>query len=88
MIVEVHKFSRGTYGAPRIHEELKEDGHKVSRKQIARCNERSRDSRCLSPPFSDHDHAQYEGTASRRLLLKESLRLMAPTCSDGNFLAY
>lgn len=36
MIVEVHEFSRGTYGAPRIHEELKKDGQKVSRKRIAR----------------------------------------------------
>jgi transposase InsO family protein len=36
IIVEVHQFSRGTYGAPRIHEELKEAGQKVSQKRIAR----------------------------------------------------
>ena len=36
MIVEVHQFSRGTYGSPRIHKELKERGEKVSKKRIAR----------------------------------------------------
>jgi len=36
MIVEVHEFSCGTYCAPRIQKKLKEDGHKVSRKRIAR----------------------------------------------------
>lgn len=36
MIVDIHTFSRGTYGSPRIHEELKERGEKASRKRIAR----------------------------------------------------
>ena len=36
MIEEVHQFSRGTYGSPRVHAELKERGEKVSRKRIAR----------------------------------------------------
>ncbi len=32
----VHKSSHGTYGSPRIHAELKEQGEEVSRKRIAR----------------------------------------------------
>ena len=36
MIVEAHTFSRGTYGSPRIHKELKEAGERVSKKRIAR----------------------------------------------------
>ena len=31
-----HTRSRGTYGAPRIHEDLREDGVRVSRKRVAR----------------------------------------------------
>jgi len=31
-----HARSRGTYGAPRIHEDLREDGVPVSRKRVAR----------------------------------------------------
>ena len=32
----VHSWSRGTYGAPRIHAELQEEGLAVSRKRVAR----------------------------------------------------
>jgi len=35
-IRECHIHSRSTYGAPRIHEDLKERGHQVGRKRIAR----------------------------------------------------
>lgn len=35
-INEIHRSSRGTYGAPRIHAELVDQGHAVSRKRIAR----------------------------------------------------
>ncbi len=35
-IREFHLISRGTYGAPRIHAELADQGHAVSRKRIAR----------------------------------------------------
>ena len=36
LIIEAHQRSRGTYGAPRIHEDVREDGHRTSRKRIAR----------------------------------------------------
>lgn len=37
MIREVHQDSRGTYGAPRIHAELRMDlGHRIGRKRVAR----------------------------------------------------
>ena len=35
-IKEIHKRSRGTYGAPRIHAELAEDGTRVGVKRVAR----------------------------------------------------
>ncbi len=35
-IQEIHEYSRGTYGAPRIHAELKKRGWRVSKKRVAR----------------------------------------------------
>jgi len=35
-IVRIHHESRETYGSPRIHEELKEEGTRVGRKRVAR----------------------------------------------------
>lgn len=35
-IVAIHGTSRGTYGAPRIHAELREDGKRVGKKRVAR----------------------------------------------------
>ncbi len=35
-IREIHKYSRHTYGAPRIHAELKKQGWRVGRKRVAR----------------------------------------------------
>ena len=35
-VQEIHARSRGTYGAPRIHAELAEDGVAVGRKRVAR----------------------------------------------------
>lgn len=35
-ISTIHKRSRGTYGAPRVHAELAEDGVQVGRKRVAR----------------------------------------------------
>lgn len=32
----VHRMSRGTYGAPRIHAELRANGHRHGKKRIAR----------------------------------------------------
>lgn len=35
-IVEIHQESRGTYGSPRVHAELRERGFEVSRKRVER----------------------------------------------------
>lgn len=36
LIVEIHKKSRGTYGAPRIHAELRARGERCSKNRVAR----------------------------------------------------
>lgn len=36
LIRQIHRESRGTYGSPRIHLELREEGHCVARKRVAR----------------------------------------------------
>ena len=35
-IVSIHRDSRGVYGSPRIHAELREDGERLGRKRVAR----------------------------------------------------
>jgi transposase InsO family protein len=35
-IKAIHRRSHGTYGSPRVHAELVEEGHRVSRKRVAR----------------------------------------------------
>ena len=40
-ILRIHEGSRATYGAPRIHAELCYEGHRVSRKRVARLMKRA-----------------------------------------------
>jgi len=40
-ILEIHERSRGTYGVPRVHAELKDDGVFVGRKRVARLMRRA-----------------------------------------------
>ncbi|NEA31277.1 transposase [Streptomyces sp. SID13031] len=35
-IVEIHEESQQTYGSPRVHHELPDQGQRCSRKQVAR----------------------------------------------------
>jgi len=35
-IERIHQESRGTYGSPRVHRALREEGHRTSRKRVAR----------------------------------------------------
>ena len=35
-IAAIHKASRGTYGCPRVHAQLRREGYHVSRKRVAR----------------------------------------------------
>ncbi len=36
MIASIHEGSRGTYGSPRVHEALKQQGENVSKKRVER----------------------------------------------------
>jgi transposase InsO family protein len=58
-IAAAHTASRRTYGSPRIHEELQAQGHRVSRKRIARLMRaqglRGR-RRCRQPRTTDSQH--------------------------------
>src|SRR5205823_10587570 len=40
-IGEIHARSRGTYGAPRVHAELREEGERVGRHRVARLMRRA-----------------------------------------------
>lgn len=58
-IAAAHAESRRTYGSPRIHEELQAQGHRVSRKRVARLMRaqglRGR-RRCRQPRTTDSQH--------------------------------
>jgi transposase InsO family protein len=54
-VVAIHDESKGTYGAPRVHAELRARGHRHSRKRVARLlRQAGRAGRCptTSPLFS------------------------------------
>ena len=59
-IAAAHTASRRTYGSPRIHEELQAQGHRVSRKRVARLMRaqglRGR-RRCRQPRTTDSQHS-------------------------------
>ena len=59
-IAAAHTESRRTYGSPRIHQELRAQGHRVSRKRVARLMRtqglRGR-RRCRQPRTTDSTHA-------------------------------
>ena len=56
----IHRRSRCTYGSPRIHAELRDDGHQVGRKRVARLMQvdgirgRSADLYYANPGLSEH----------------------------------
>ncbi len=59
-ISEVHQQSRGTYGTPRLHAELRDRGHKHSRKRIDRIRRKlglsGRAKRRYRPQTTDSGH--------------------------------
>jgi putative transposase len=61
-ISEVHQQSRGTYGTPRLHAELRHRGHKHSRKRIDRIRRElglsGRAKRRYRPQTTDSCHEQ------------------------------
>jgi putative transposase len=72
MIVEIHAWSRRTYGAPRIHAELADRGVRVGRKRVARL---MRD-------------AQIQGITRRKAIFttrRDSTARPAPDLVDRNF---
>jgi transposase InsO family protein len=61
-IIKVYTLSRGTYGSPRVHAELREQGEVVGRKRIARLmRDRglvARSKRRFRPTTTDSNHSQ------------------------------
>lgn len=55
-IVEIHEQSRGTYGSPRVTEELEAQGFKADRKRVARLMARMGLSADLKPKFRNQDN--------------------------------
>lgn len=73
-ISEIHAWSRGTYGSPRIHAELNELGVRVSRKRVARLMRQS----------------QIEGVTRRKAVfttMRDSTARPAPDLVDRDFSA-
>jgi HTH-like domain len=62
----VHKDSRGRYGAPRVHAELRRHGHRHGRKRVARLM-RQAGARGTGPEAMEEDH---HSLTRRRLLMR------------------
>ncbi len=57
-IQAIHAETRQRYGSPRVHAELRERGHRVGRKRVARLMRAARALRPPAAPVSDHDRLQ------------------------------
>lgn len=77
-IVRIHRDSRGTYGSPRVHEQLKREGVRCSNKRVARLMReqglRGRVSRLYRRSTGVHQFFEKTGNAR--------LELPAPTRTD------
>lgn len=78
-VVAVHQESRGTYGAPRVHAELKARGRRVARKRVARlmrqAGVRARvPRRFVRTTDSAHSHPVAPNTLERNFLPEEPNR--------------
>jgi transposase InsO family protein len=70
-VVAIHRRSRGTYGAPRVHAELQAEGTRTSRKRVARLMRRHqvagrRPTRWRRTTDSRHGHAIAPNRLARR----------------------
>ena len=55
-IAEIHKKSRGVYGCPRVHAQLRRDGYHVARKRVARIMAAPGPGRALQASMEAHHH--------------------------------
>ena len=79
-IAAFHVASRQTYGSPRIHEDLKEAGHKVSRKRVVRLMQEQeiaarRKKRFRRTTDSKHAYAVFENLLHRDFYVDEPNRI-------------
>ena len=79
-IAAFHVASRQTYGSPRIHEDLKEAGHKVSRKRVVRLMQEQeiaarRKKRFRRTTDSKHAYAIFENLLHRDFYVDEPNRI-------------
>lgn len=86
-----HKRSRGRYGAPRIHAELRRQGHRHSRKRIARLMRQAglagRAPKRWKKTTIPDPAAQVRADAIRRDFTTDAARINTRWCGDITYLA-
>jgi len=78
VIVGFHTASRGTYGAPRITADLRDAGHTVSRKTVAKIMQRSGLAGCQPRGFRKTTVPDDEWSGRRRDLIKRVFDAASP----------
>lgn len=68
-ITQVHRTSLGTYGSPRVHEALKQEGREVGRRRVARLMRENRLRGRVAEIYKSHaaSHAFYASVPNRKL---------------------
>lgn len=79
---QIHVDSRGTYGAPRVHRELRRDGVRIGRKRVERLMQRQGLHGLVRRRFrrttdSNHDHPIAPNTLNRRFNVEDPDRVWA-----------
>ena len=75
-IKQIHTDSRGTYGSPRVHRELRREGVRIGKKRVERLMQRQGLRGLVRRRFrrttdSNHDHPIAPNTLNRRFSAKE-----------------
>lgn len=92
IIAARYEVSRGTYGSPRIYQELRNDERPCGRNLIARlmreCGLRAKTRRRYRPLTTDskHDHGVARNLLARRFSVKETAAINQAWCGDITYI--